>query len=349
MKSLEDLRWELGVNNLSAPPNRRYRLAKEYVRNDVRRAFRDDRPTRELFQFLRRLHLARHAAERRRIRAENWALAMALDLYRGKASELRPVVEAYLLSGLKSNLIAAKLGVSADVIRWFRDGFFDVRHLLRFPARVLHQVIRIVDESGRTSLDMFKVWKLVGYVLKAGVLDQLLGVVQTDRNPEGGAVAWLGSQTEAIAKLQYLLAVSAVDPLNAKQLAAVLKFGFLGQSKRSNQQDDPLSSIERHVQAMILDLPFCSGTDGKMVVKGTPIEPFDNSAVELRDRELLILGAGGEVDGLEGLTEFEMPAPTKRKLELDTSKSASVLDSIDPMKGNAANSSQSGSERKRPQ
>lgn len=332
MKSLEDLREELGVNSLTAPPNRRYRLAKAYVRNDVQRAFRDDRPTRELFHFLRQLHLARHAAERRRIRRGNWALAMALELHRGKLSELRPILEAYLLTELNHESIATKLGIASAVIEWYRDAFFDVQHLLRFPARVLHQVIRVVDESGRTSLDTHKVWKLVGYVLKSAALDQLLGIVQSDRNPEGGAVAWLASQAEAIANLQHLLAVGSLDPLNAKQVAAVLKFGFLSHAKRSSQQEEPSTFIDKHIQAMLDALPFCVGTDGELLYEGTVIGEFDKSAVELRDDELLILAAGGKVPKLAEIADLKLPPPRMKKPSLDEFKPTSVPDSLSPQK-----------------
>lgn len=330
MKSLEDIRNEFGNHSFAAPPNRRYELARAYVRNDVQRAFCDDRPTRELFQYLRQLHLARHPAERRRIRRENGAPATAIELYRGKLSELRPIVEAYLLTELNHESIANKLGFPSAVIQWYRDAFFDVRHLLQFPIRILHQVIRVVDESGRTSLDTHKVWKLVGYVLKSAALDQLLGVVQSDRNPEGGAIVWLASQAEAIAKLQHLLAVGSLDPLNAKQIAAVLKSGVLGQAKRSSQQEESLNGFEKHIQAMLEDIPWSVGVDGERQFEGTLIGEFDKSGVELRDDELHILSAGGKVPGLTEVVNFKMPPPTRKKPSLDAFKPTSGLDPFGP-------------------
>lgn len=330
MKSLADLRYKFSINSFAAPPNRRYGLAKTYVQNDVQCAFCGDRPTRELFRYLRQLHLARNAAERRRIRLGNWALATAIELHRGKLSELRPIVEAYLLTELNHESIAEKLGFPPAVIQWYRDAFFDVRHLLQFPIRILHQVIRVVDESGRTSLDTHKVWKLVGYVLKSAALDQLLGVVQSDRNPEGGAIAWLASQADGIVKLQHLLAVGSLDPLNAKQIAAVLKSGGLGQAKRSSQQEESLNGFEKHIQAMLEDIPWSVGVDGERQFEGTLIGEFDKSGVELRDDELYVLSAGGKVDGLEGLTDFKMPPPNKKKPSLDAFKPTSGLDPFGP-------------------
>jgi len=313
MKSLADLRLKYGADSPTAPPCRRYRLAKAYVQNDVPHAFRDDPPTREMFRYLQQLQRARHAAERRRVRQQNPALTTALGIYRGSPSGLRPLIEAYLLTELNEYSIAKKLGIVSDVVCWFRDAFFDVRHLLGFPARILHQVIRVVDESGRPSLDTHKLWKLAGYMLKSAALDQLLGFVQSGPDGEGGTSAWLTSQTEAIAKLHYLLAVASLGSFNPQQLAAVMKLGAAEQQRRANQDDLPQNIMEKHVQAMLEDIPFSVGVDGERQFEGTIIGEFDKSAPVLRDDELQILAAGGTVSGLKEIAGLTLPPPRRKQ------------------------------------
>ncbi len=64
MKSIESVRRRLDRNNPSAPPDRCYRLAKEYFRGDLRVSMHDDENTRENVRFLRKREALRDPIER---------------------------------------------------------------------------------------------------------------------------------------------------------------------------------------------------------------------------------------------------------------------------------------------
>lgn len=332
MKSIADAKFDLQTNWFLAPPDHRNRLVNKCLRERLQRSPSGDPWVRDLFAFRQKFRSARRSAQRVQLRRQYYALSLARDIRRGKPIGLCHLLEAYLLTALKREAIAAKLGIPAAVVQWYRKLFFDIGPMRKYPLRIFHQVIGIADETGRTSLDHHKIWKLVGFVLGAKGLDEFFGVVQSGGVPEGGAPAWLALQTELFAKVQQLLAVGSLNPNNPQQIAALLKLAPVERAGGKGQENEPSTIFEQHIDAMIQALPFCVGTDGEILFKGTEIGKQDEKAAELRDEELWILGAGGTLPNQDDWSDVTIPHPTKRTPTLEFGTGTSPLEDLKPPK-----------------
>ncbi len=230
---------------------------------------------------------------------------------------LRPVLEAYLLTELSDSAIAAKFGVSAEIVRAYRRTFFDVDHLRKYPARIVHQVIRIVDAGGRTNLDAHRIWKLVGYRYQSKTLDQLLGIDgQTTLMAGGDPMMWLARETQTLVRFKMLLAAGSVNPEDPAQVHALLNFASYDQ--RSGKDRDEAQAIETsHIKAMVEEIPWAVGDDAEKMLEGTKVGEYDNLPGEMRDDELLRTSAGEDVPGLKEKVSQPLPPPRKRKPTLD--------------------------------
>src|ERR1043166_4919400 len=153
MRSMERSRYSNSPQNPFAPPDRRYRLARSYVRNGTRSSFHDDGATREITRYLRRRDEAGDDNARAQLRREYHDLSIACGLHHGRERNLRPLLEAYILAEAKDDAIAVRVGVAPEAIRWFRLAFYDVAHLLASPVYVQHRLIGITDEDGNFQLD----------------------------------------------------------------------------------------------------------------------------------------------------------------------------------------------------
>lgn len=322
MVPIEFRREKWSPRNPLAPPDWRFRLAREYVRRGIRPSFHDDRFTRDLYQFLRKRQSARAPDQRVQLSREYPALKLAVDLYQEKPSRLRPVLEAYLLTELDVKSISKRFGLPDATVAWFRRAFYDVRHLIAFPIRVLHQLIGVVDESGEAALDNHKVWKLVAYTLKSEGLDQLLSIdADMSLLPEAGIAAWLALKTRATARIKQLISVCSLNPADPKSLHAISTLASPDHQDRRREEAKQFNHYERHVQAMLEDIPWSVGVDGEKQFEGTEIGKLDQSAVELRDDDLFKLAMGQEVPGLNEMASFTLPPPEKRKPKLDRNDS----------------------------
>ncbi len=309
MKFNDLSRYRLSDLNLFAPPDRRYRLAKLYLRRGIPPSFNDDKITRELYRFLQKRESARESRQRGQLLSDHQGLAVAFDLHHGKAQRLRPALEAFLLTELDDKSIAKKFGLPVEALYGFRKAFYDIQHLIAFPVRVLHQLIRVAAENGEADLDVHKVWKLVGYVLKSKALDQLLDINAESSLPsEREASAWLALKTQAIVTLKQLIGVGSLNPADPKQLASLLK---LSRQVRQGSDDASHTVYEEHIKAMLDNIPWTIGDDGETQYRGTKIGKFDESAVELRDDELQLLATGHDVPGLDELADLTIPPPKK--------------------------------------
>jgi len=322
MKSLDEIRRRIASNRQSGLPDWRYRAARELVRQRVQASRHDDAPTKALRHFLeiRREHRARIV-----LRSPDPAftdLRMAFRIRFGRLAGLIPLLESYLLSGLDDATIAKKFGLAEEVVSWFRTAFYDVEKLLTSRARILYEVIRI-SEAGRPNWDFSKVLKIVGYTLKAPALDQLLGIQD---QPVGRIEphAWLALQSETMTSLKQLLATAKLDPSDPKQMLALLNLMARNTEKDSETKD----VTHAHVKALLDEIPWAVGDDGKRMLSGTKLGRFDEGAAELRDHQVLRVSAGEEIQGLEDDLLKELPPPRPRTPVSKSDTQATPLETL---------------------
>lgn len=79
--------------------------------------------------------------------------------------------------------------------------------------------------------------------------------------------------------------------------------------KSEDSMDQKKSTIERHVSALMDEIPWAVGEDGEETFKGTPVLAYDQAAAELRDDEIHLVAAGKAVKSTDGLEQLKLPPP----------------------------------------
>lgn len=230
-------------------------------------------------------------------------------IYTAQPPLLRHILEARVLADEAPAAIAAKIGLDPATIQCYSRIFFDVAGHLAEPDYVLATVLGPRFQQGVWDYDL--VWKYFGYVGGPHVLDRIMNHQALQGKPTTPAQADEFLSDTGRRTLERLLALTASgmsgrDPLLARQL-------LLQQAaaRRKAEADQPQNILERHIAALIEELPWSCGKDGANEV--TPaVAEFDQSVVELRDDELLRLSAGEHLPELDELKTLEMPAPTPK-------------------------------------
>jgi hypothetical protein len=211
-------------------------------------------------------------------------------------------------NGADDDSIAQKMAIPKEAVRWFRLAFYDVERMRGSPLRITHDLIGITDEEGQSVLDMHRLWKLIGYKLGPGALDQLFHDVKGDTEAfkTGGLAAWLSRYAQSALRGKQLVAMNNLNADDPKQVATLLK--LLLQEQRSQRQSEAtsLNALEQHVSAMLAELPWTCGTAAKEVYRGTEIGTYDGLAAELRDDEVTLVAAGEQVRGLDEVKILEI-------------------------------------------
>ena len=72
-------------------------------------------------------------------------------------------------------------------------------------------------------------------------------------------------------------------------------------------QDERHSLFEKHVNAMLTEIPWVVGSHAKQLFEGTSVGRYDEMAAELRDEELLLVSAGEKPLTIEEVPGLSMP------------------------------------------
>lgn len=312
MKTIADIRYRLSPSNPFAPIDHCFRLAREYVRRGVRPSRHDGPAVRETWRFLKTRENAADSRHRAQIRRDFPDLTIAFELRFSKSQRLRPVIEALLLAESDATAIAGKLGLTSGTVKAFADAFYDIRHLRAYPIRILRDVIQVVDDCGRVTLDPNKILKLIAFHQKSKGLDRVLGLCATDAAAGGDASSWMLSLLQFSARSRQMFALESLG--NTPQgFAALTK--LLPDDASTRKADDRTSQtvIERHIEAMLGDLPFACGDDAKQQLAGTVIGELDEGVAELRADELMKVAAGQDIEGLDEIRGFVFPPSRPRE------------------------------------
>lgn len=308
MLSIDHLKYLCSLQAPFPPPNRRYLLAKAYLAEGVLPLIRhEDEFTKEIFRYLR----AKEAFSQSSRYVQNVLLTYpdmtcAFDMHHGKRKFLRPIVEAYLLSGKETQALAIDLGINQTAVELFKMAFYDIDRYLDHPLCVLSQLVGLSDKHGHKSLDDTALWKLVGYFRGPEALDELLHNARgiPEAVDSGGVNEWLAQQTQTMLYAKRLLAVSHLKPENNKHMALLSQ--FIGQGERQRKgdtNDSPLTAFEQCLDAMLQEIPWSKGAKDLPA----PLQEWAGTAVELRAEEEMLLAAGEKLPELEKLKDFQFP------------------------------------------
>jgi hypothetical protein len=317
MTPIELLRMKWDATNPAAPLDRRHRLAKAYAQREIPCSRHDDDSTRTLWQFYRDSRKTRGSVRRIAVVKAHRALIAAIDIHHGEAEDLRPFLEAFLLTELDDAAIGRELQLSEETVRWYRLCFFDLEPIRNSPQRVLHKVIGIYDEDGRLALTPHKLWKWVAYVLKSTALKKLLALSSSTTAGTTDWTEWVMSQILASVKFKQLLAVSVMKSDDPKQNGVLLKLLTQELGLHDREKDEKLHPLEQGLQEMINSIAWTVGDDAKKSLRDSPLLEYDENAAELRDDEVMRAAAGEEIKNREEIRSLKIGPPTRQRSTLE--------------------------------
>lgn len=267
-----------------------------------------DRDVRLATSYLRILRRCHSVEARKHLAATRPVIDSAYRIYTAENQVPRHALEARLLAGEAPDAIAAKSGLPLRTVQCYARLFFDVADRLASPDYVLTTVLGPRLQEGTWDYEL--VWKFFAYLGGAHTLDALMYGRPQGAKPTSFAqgLEFLTDHARLALQRQMGLAASAVaarDPVLARQLLLLQ-----GRATSKAAEDPTLQQnlLERHIGALLNEIPWASGWDGAEQV-APAVAAFDEGAVELRDDELQLLSGGAELPHLEELKALNMPAP----------------------------------------
>lgn len=298
---------------------------------------RDDDFVRKARNFLLRWKGAKFDRVREELFQEEPGLFYAHDIYEKSHDDPEPraFLEARLVARQDKSTIADAIGTSEDAVVWFEALYFNVLDRLNnrdwITKHVLMPAIRSGNVFGNMSNSVASIFrdstvaqpfmdgtlKLFAYFGGTHMVDMLIAGVQSGKplaSPDDLAT-WVDSHWSATIRKRSLQASATfeVNKYNVMELFAV-HTKIMEIEKSDESQEAQRTTIERHIKAMIDDLPWAVGDQGAQALNGTALGEFDTMAAELRDDEILQVSAGEVPAGLvDELFPMKLPEPRKRK------------------------------------
>ncbi len=293
---LPDWRWQLAVEQSSRADNF-FRGAPDHT-------------VRVAKQFYRAWSRCRNEADQSLLADQMPTLACAHALYRDRRSPVRHALEARLLTPELLPVIAEKCALPTSVVACFADLFFDVRDHLEHPGYILHHVLGSSLHGGTGSWKYDVTWKFFAYVGGVSVLEELMQECVASAKPTNPveAAAFLSEANRAAFRRQLVVAAHAIGLGDSRTQSELLRFQGQLILKQNKEEGGASNSIDRHIQALLDDLPWVMGTNAEEALR-PELAQYDRLAVELRDEEVQRVAAGEKIPALE---EAEFPE-AKRK------------------------------------
>jgi hypothetical protein len=323
--------------NPSLPPEWRFNRVLEMVdRYDSapgRCTQRDDVYVKGLRNFILRYRHSNDQRARDALLAEDPGLFWAFQIYERKLDNLDSramLIEARILAGQSDEDIAAELGTIPEVAEWYEALFFNVRDRLANHDWIVEEVLypamnrslqasmareaKPKDQRQTPLAQPFHdaTLKLFAYFGGPFVLDQVIaGFRRGQRAGSADEVAGYfdGHYRNEIRHRSAMAAtIFEVNQDNVMELFNV--HGRLMEIEKSNDSLEHKQDVmHRAVSGFLKEMKFGVGNAGATLVAGTPVEPFDKCAAELRDGELLQLAAGGRPSTIDRIETLTMPPP----------------------------------------
>lgn len=278
---------------------------------------------------------------RERLKYEEPGLYYAYDFHQRLVDDpdAAMYIQARLLARQTPEQIGPIMGVLPDAVHWYSCLYFDVLDRLDQRDWITKQIlvpammrapVKIDEQTGVPGYRDSSVakphldgsLKLFAYFGGPYLVDILLGGMQPGKplqSPEDLA-AWCDGTIANTVRRRTMQAIHTVDINKYNVMELVTAYTRLVELARSEDAENVGSSTqEKHIKAMIDELPWALGSDGNAVYEGTIIGRMDDMPSELRDDELLMLASGRPVAGLKDEFLDKMPPPRRTKVAVLTS------------------------------
>ncbi len=332
--------------NFFRPPDWRWdRVMKLVDRKDKagRCTRRDDDYVRAARNFLLRWRKEDITEqERDRLLFEMPGMYFAYDFHRrlNDDHEASMYLQARLLAGQTPEQIGEAMGVMPEAVTWYAAIFFDVADKLKNRDWVTKQIIApalargnappkmVADDDEEEDLPPtpFKdstvakpfldgSLKLFAYFGGPHLVDLMIGGMESGKpltSPDD-LKNWMDGTWSTILRRRSMQAAMSfeVNKYNVLELFAVhTRIIEIERSEESNEQ--ARTTTERHIKAMVDEIPWAVGDDGVKLYGGTTVGRFDSMAGELRDDELLRIASGQTAPTLSDYPD-KLPPPRRDK------------------------------------
>lgn len=233
-----------------------------------------------------------------------WAYTLWLE----EKQPTRWMIEARVLAGETDEEIAAKLGTAPEIITAYIDVFFDVREKLGNLDYVCGTVMGDAVTRGLQERHYDLLWKMLGYTGGPHVLDATMRKSLPIQKPGQADQVGAFFQDFAINTMKYKAALSALTvQINTHtQLSLIDSFVKYVEIERNTENAAKAqTSIVDNIGEMLKALPFKIGT--KVDAEAVKVLPYDANAAELRNDELMIAAAGGDLPHKLDLQQLNFP------------------------------------------
>lgn len=244
-------------------------------------------------------------------------------------------IQARLLARQTPEHIASIMGIMPDSIRWYSELFFDivpyveqrdwVTKQVLLPA-IIRSPVKSVDEQeqgGNTFKDstvarpfMDGSLKLFAYFGGTHLVDMLIAGMQAGKplSSPDDLDNWLDNNITTTVRQRTAQAARLfeINKYNVMELFTIHN-QIVAIAKSADNQDQTKSTQERHIKAMMDEIPWAVGSDGEKLYKNSVVGRFDNMASELRDDELLKLASGQTAATLGTDFPDQLPPPRNDK------------------------------------
>ena len=288
------------------PPNWRARTAVALVQagRPIVGA-RHDSETVRLVEYLRLTKSGAANLAGRRFPERLADIQGAVELREPHHITLAGVVEARVLARQTPREIAPLSGLPTPVVARFQELFFDVRDRLPNADYIIEKVI--LTSQSKTSDGAEIALKLAAYLGGPRVIGELLALPGFQDASDLAAVLRIVDKSSA-ALLD--LATHVALRRERKGGSGSSRLAYAQRRAADRPIEAPLNFYERHLKALLDDVPFVSGNDA---LKDAPesLRPWLESPGELRDDELTRVASGQSVGGLDDLKK-PLPLPHRR-------------------------------------
>lgn len=255
---------------------------------------------------------------------ENPGLYYAHNMFISRLNdpEMSLVVEARLLAGMSYEEIAEENKTIPETIQWYEKLFFNVKDFLRHHDWILRNVLipasdRFVEVDNGQDGDKrpkFEVkphfdmtLKFFAYyggpILCDFMLSGFKRGVKVNKLEE--VESWLDDQWSNQIRRRSAQAAGQlrVNSFNVMELFMV-HGKLIEVQQRVTDKQDRHSEFEKHVNAMMSEMPWVVGDEGEKLYAETPLGLYDKKAAELDGSEVMTVNAGREITvDLEGVDE----------------------------------------------
>lgn len=256
---------------------------------------------------------------------------MIYDQAIGLEPEMQFLIEARLLSNQDYPAIAFALKTEIEVVEWYEKLFFNVRpYLVHHDWILKHVLLPSVDRTDTNDDDEDDEESFMKFTTPPVIkphLDMTLkffayyggpllcefmmsgfkrGNIVRNQDEIGAFIddTWSHQMRKRSAQAA---GVFEVNKYNVMDLFAV-HTKLVEIQQNADSSEDKKSSIERHIHAMLTEIPWTVGEDAKEVFEGTLVGDYDLQAAELRDDELMLIAAGQQPVGIQEIPGLIVPA-----------------------------------------